>query len=151
MTLKQAQDKMIGTPAVYVEPDQAKSATAQIYLDMVPKIGGTIQGNITLNQSAANTTLALNGPSGQIQRLSLNTGGKRRWAVYSSSAVETGSNKGSNFSIGRYNDSGVFIDTPLSINRATGEVTLSKSPTTAMAVATKDYVDKQIAAIKALL
>jgi hypothetical protein len=40
------------------------------------------------------------------------------------SVAESGSNAGSDFVVGRYADAGGFIDAPLSINRATGAVTL---------------------------
>jgi hypothetical protein len=51
---------------------------------------------------------------------------RTRWEVaLGDGATESGSNAGSNFSLTRYNDAGSSIDTPLSINRATGSVTLT--------------------------
>ena len=48
-----------------------------------------------------------------------------RWTVCKDATVETGSNNtGSNFAIGRYTDAGAIIDTPISINRSTGLITM---------------------------
>jgi len=51
-------------------------------------------------------------------------GGLHRWImVLGGSGVETGGNAGSDFNILRYNDAGDYIDSPLTISRATGNTT----------------------------
>lgn len=47
-----------------------------------------------------------------------------RWAVLTDGTAESGANAGSNFAIGRWNDAGVFQGSPISINRATGLISL---------------------------
>jgi hypothetical protein len=48
-------------------------------------------------------------------------GGLFRWNMaLGNAAPETGGNTGSNFSLNRYNDAGVYIDTPIHILRSTG-------------------------------
>lgn len=50
--------------------------------------------------------------------------GTIRWGIGTSDA-EAGGNTGDNFAIYRYSDTGEFLGAPLTINRATGAVTLS--------------------------
>ena len=47
-----------------------------------------------------------------------------RWTVCKDTTAESGGNTGSNFGISRYTDAGVFIDSPIAINRATGLITM---------------------------
>lgn len=48
----------------------------------------------------------------------------RRWKVRATNETESGSNAGTNFQIGRYDDTGTFVDNPVVISRSTGNVTL---------------------------
>ena len=45
-----------------------------------------------------------------------------RWGIKESNDAESGNNSGSNFSIDRYNDTGVYQDSPIQINRSSGQV-----------------------------
>lgn len=68
--------------------------------------------------------------------------GVARWYVsLGDASSEGGSNAGSNFTITNYSDTGAYLGAPLSINRASGQVTVQAAPTTANSVATKAYVD----------
>lgn len=75
----------------------------------------------------------INGPAGTTRQLTFGSnpatatvsdfGSSYRWGIRGAdSTAESGSNAGSNFDIDRYNDSGVVIDQPIFINRATGQV-----------------------------
>lgn len=57
--------------------------------------------------------------------------GKNRWAQGANQTAESGGNAGSDFSVDRYDDTGAWIDTPLTIMRSTGVVNLLKRPTMA--------------------
>jgi hypothetical protein len=89
------------------------------------KSGGVMTGNLTaphLILSAAGT------PAGKAENAKgvwYRTDGLNRWSVISNSTDESGSNAGSNFAISRYDDAGKLIDTPLSISRATGNITIT--------------------------
>lgn len=48
----------------------------------------------------------------------------QRWILRATNEAETGGNSGTNFSIRRYDDTGVYIDSPVSVSRSTGNVTL---------------------------
>jgi hypothetical protein len=49
-----------------------------------------------------------------------------RWTVGKDATAESGSNAGSNFAITRYSDAGAVLGTPISINRATGLITMGQ-------------------------
>ena len=85
----------------------------------VNKTGDTLSGNLSISTAAGDSAITLNKVSsaGNKSRISLTTAGSNRWEIYSSAVDD-------NFSIDRYNDSGVFVDSPLSINRSTGVVTI---------------------------
>src|SRR5215471_4485313 len=71
--------------------------------------------------------------SAQVQLTGTGTGNPTRWVVAQDGAAESGGNTGSNFRISRYNDAGTLIDSPMTINRATGAVTIAgllNDPTT---------------------
>lgn len=78
--------------------------------------------------------------------------GVARWYLSLGDATsESGSNAGSNFTVTNYDDAGNYLGAPLSINRATGQVTVQAAPTTASSVATKAYVDQVAAPIGAVV
>lgn len=80
-------------------------------LNVYPTTGPAV---IKLRQSAA----------GQGNQIFFNTGSNNRWSIASSTAAESGSNAGSDFVIYRYNDAGTYQDSPVSITRSTGLVTI---------------------------
>lgn len=96
-----------------------------------------LQAQVTID------ALKLNKPaSGQRNEIIGQTGGTNRWNIEIGDAqTESGSNSGSNFSIGRWSDAGVGIDVPFQISRATGVCTVSQQPVGAMDIAPKGYVD----------
>lgn len=66
--------------------------------------------------------VALNGAAGTYRRLAFNSAGSLRWTVQANNDAESGSNAGSTFAISRFNDSGVSIDQPITIDRPVGNV-----------------------------
>jgi len=54
-----------------------------------------------------------------------------RWSAGKDATAESGSNAGSNYAISRYSDTGVLIDKPLSIDRASGVISLGQQLWTA--------------------
>jgi len=86
----------------------------------------TTGGSFQVNRSgdAATAAMYLDADAGQNTELTLRTGTSTRWKVVKQNDAESGSDAGSPFAIERYNDSGVYQDSALSINRASGDVTI---------------------------
>ena len=71
-------------------------------------------------------TVQVNGAAGNFRYTHFDTSGSDRFEVGVDNSAESGSNAGTNFYIARKSDAGAAIDSPLTINRATGIVALSK-------------------------
>lgn len=93
-------------------------------------------GNLFLNGSSNNTTafISLRGNRGNFRYLNFssragapNLAASNRFDVGINNVAESGSNTGSNFYIRRYDDSGTSLGFPLTINRASGLVSIENS------------------------
>jgi Chaperone of endosialidase len=113
-------------------------AQSAVGTGFLPLVGGTLTGDLTIRSdnlnltagTAQNSVFTMTRNAGQNATIGGQTGALLRWAVLpGDSAAEQGANAGSNFAINRYADAGTIIDAPLTINRATGVVNFSKSPT----------------------
>ncbi len=83
-------------------------------------------GNITAGSDSSAASLNINGPNNSDKYLYLRTAGSSRWAI-GSTINETGSDAGSSLYISAINDSGTYIDSPITITRAAGGlITLSR-------------------------
>jgi len=91
----------------------------------LPLAGGTLTGDLTINESSI-TRLWLNSPSNGFGNFVYGQkGGLNRWfAAFGDGTAESGGNAGSNFYLGCADDSGAGLWTPISINRASGQVTI---------------------------
>lgn len=93
--------------------------------------------NQQISTGATSGYLIMNANASVTRGMLFRTAGSNRW-VFGTSGAETGTGEaGANLSFSRYNDaSGALIDTPLTINRATGVTTIKQlSLTTNLAVA----------------
>lgn len=80
--------------------------------------GGNVAGDIDLNFVAGN-------PRG----IHWKTAAGYRWYAFANGATETGGNAGSDLSIARFDDRGAYLDTALTIARATGVANFLQRPT----------------------
>lgn len=97
------------------------------WIGVVQKAGDTMTGNLTISSAADTVIFENTSTSGHNHALISQVAGSARWNVnFGTGEAETGSNAGSNFLIARYADNGAFIDNPLYINRANGQVTFSQ-------------------------
>src|SRR3954468_1604837 len=79
------------------------------------------------SNTTAYPTLVLNGAAGTDRQIIGETAGVYRWVVVLGDRTpETGGNAGSNFDIARFADDGTYIDNPVQISRATGNLVASK-------------------------
>jgi hypothetical protein len=97
----------------------ASAAAAQTFVpaNYALLVGATFSGDITISRSA-----------GVSKRFLLGTAGSLRWEFGADSTAESGSNSGTNFFLSRYTDGGLFAGSPITINRATGQVSLETTP-----------------------
>jgi hypothetical protein len=106
-----------GTVAAMLDSNQ------QVAYDNTTRFNVTNSTTGAVTLEAANTQ-RINGAAGSNRDIEWWTSGSgKRFAVRVSSTTESGANTGSNWSVVRYTDAGAVIDTPLSITRATGDVT----------------------------
>jgi len=82
---------------------------------------GTFQSQPVIAFPAA--TMVLNGTAGNYRGIYWQSSGVYRWAVGANQTAES-SNSGSDFSIDRWNDSGTWLDSPLTISRSNGQVNI---------------------------
>jgi hypothetical protein len=116
----------------------------------VQKAGDTMTGTLTIAASASSIVLNKSA-SGGTSQVVMQTAGSARWQlVLSDGTAESSTSTGSNFALNRYNNSGVLIDTLLTIARANGQVTLAQplnlpgNPSSALQAAPKQYVDTML-------
>jgi hypothetical protein len=104
----------------------------QLQAGYLPLAGGTLTGTLIVAPASGDAPLRLNkAASGASSFIYGQTAGVTRWQmVVGNSGAESGSNAGSDFTLKRYSDAGVSIDTPLSISRASGLATFTGQITT---------------------
>jgi hypothetical protein len=81
--------------------------------------------NLIFDGGASVARVRLDADTNVARIFSFATNNVARWAFRIDDA-EIGSNAGSNFAVRRYDDAGAFVDSPLLINRATGQSTFAK-------------------------
>jgi Chaperone of endosialidase len=92
---------------------------------MVMKTGDSMTGNLEIKKSAPQLLLSRTDAAGAAVISSYS--GKTRWVMeLGNSSAESGANAGSAFALTRFNDNGIAVDSPLMIDRATGNATFSK-------------------------
>lgn len=89
---------------------------------------GTTAGaeKLHIDGGASTTRVKIDADNGVSRILSFRTDDVQRWALRVD-GTESGSNSGADFQIRRYDDVGTFVDAPIAINRANGNVTTSQN------------------------
>ena len=92
----------------------------------LPLAGGTLTGNVDIQPLSGNAALRFHtAAAGGQNNLAAYIGANPRWVMnLSDGAAESGGNAGSNFALLRCTDAGAGIDSPLTIERKTGAVTI---------------------------
>ncbi len=104
--------------------NSAAGAWVLINSGYLPLSGGTLTGDLNIIKASPDLLLS-KAASGQNVTIEGRTAAVARWKTFlGDSTTESGGNAGSNFSISRYDDSGVFISSPISITRSSGLITL---------------------------
>jgi hypothetical protein len=111
--------------ATYGRVGASGGSWANITAQFLPLTGGTLTGPLTISGSVAQETINKSA-SGAQAALRGATAGAARWAVIVGDATaEAAGNIGSDFAIQRFDNTGTLIDSPLTINRATGSMNVS--------------------------
>jgi hypothetical protein len=89
---------------------------------------GTLAGaeKLHIDGGATTTRVKIDADNGVSRILSFRTDDVQRWALRVDGA-ESGSNIGADFQLRRYNDAGAYIDSPIAINRANGNITTAQN------------------------
>lgn len=100
-----------------------QSYLLNIVEDTTPQLGGDLDANSNNITGAA--SLSVSKAAGNNRSTNFQTSGSARIEIGASNGAESGSNAGSDFFINTYNDSGVYIDTPFILERATGNISVT--------------------------
>jgi hypothetical protein len=88
--------------------------------------GDQMTGQLTIAPATSHASLWLNSPAGYLSSIVGQRDGAIRWSmVIGDTAASSGPNTGTNFRLDSYDDAGVLIGAPLTIDRATGNTTLT--------------------------
>jgi hypothetical protein len=95
-------------------------------------VQGATTADLYVGSGTGSSTSAVNirSAAGQFSLLQFRTANNNRWTLGKNNTAEGGSNAGSNFAINAYDDGGVFIDSPMTMNRAAGGAISFNRPTT---------------------
>lgn len=119
-----ARGAVTGESGQYFRAINAAGGT-DFYID---KLNGNVNtvGSVTASAYGSfGGSVAISGTAGTFRFTHYDTAGVTRWETGVDAGSESGSNAGSNFYISRKSDVGGALDAPLTINRATGLVTLA--------------------------
>ncbi len=110
-------------------PLQINRATGVVYIpnfsvDNVT-FNAPLPSGTTVANNASSSYFFVSGANTQEKGIILRTNNSSRWSILAGGDGETGSTAGSTFRIYRHDDTGTYLGNPLSINRATGVVTLA--------------------------
>ncbi|NTF06856.1 hypothetical protein G6L37_11855 [Agrobacterium rubi] len=106
----------------------AFSTTGALSAGATTVLSLTTSGTVTASSVVSNG-LTINAAAGTDRIVGWKSAGTQRWTAFANASPETGNNVGSDFAVARYADNGNYIDAPLSINRATGNVWIEKQLT----------------------
>jgi hypothetical protein len=121
----------------YVDAQVAtKLDTSAADLLYVSLTGDTMSGDLKISSAAPQ--LILNSPSVGPHAITAQVGDLNRWQM-----VLGTNDAATDFLIGRFDNAGTFIDSPLSISRSTGNISVPIAPSSALHVVNKAYADVQ--------
>jgi len=101
-------------------------------LDFLDALFATSGEGTVVTRDASNDALVsgvnLTRAAGNARVLKFKSGASIRWDFGADATVESGSNAGSKFKLNRYDDAGLLLGTPLTVDRDTGLITFASTP-----------------------
>lgn len=118
----------------------------QFYTDVTFTYAVTVDGAATFNDSfsisrvgdATAASLLIDTDTTQQAAVLLRTGTSNRWIMGKNAIAESGSNAGSNFYLGAYDDAGIALGDAISIARASQVVNFTAAPTFSQPTTTRN-------------
>ncbi|MET3526176.1 hypothetical protein [Phenylobacterium koreense] len=104
-------------------PGDIENLTAQQVTDALGFIPADIAGD------TFSGPVGIAGAAGSARQLVFQTGAAARWTISANATAETGAGAGSDWSLGRYDDAGALVDTPVIVRRSSGRMELTALPT----------------------
>jgi hypothetical protein len=91
---------------------------------------GFYSNNGTLNvvTSSGNAAEWISAPSGNTKQVNFQTSGSNRWSVGGNGTTESGSNVGTDFTIGAFSDTATYLGAALTITRSTQVANFAQTP-----------------------
>ena len=112
---------------------------------MVPKIGGTMTGDLSVTSANPSVIVSRNAAGAFQAAFAGQVAGQYRWRILPGDSIAEGvGNTGSPFAIQRWSNTGTYLGTPLIIDRADGRVILEVDPNQPFGAATKGYADTKL-------
>lgn len=94
---------------------------------MASNTSGNLSTNVSSQSFSGSFGYIMNYIPGNQRAIQWAANGVPRWQWFTDGSTESGSNAGSNMGLGAYGDGGAFLNTWITITRATGKVTFSGS------------------------
>jgi hypothetical protein len=101
---------------------EARETLAGIGTSYLKLSGGSLSGDLTISKNGPRMLLSRPNPATAAEVTGLTAGNRRFTVTLANATPEFGGNAGSNFTVDRHDDAGLFLDSPVSIERATGQV-----------------------------
>jgi hypothetical protein len=122
--VKKTGDIMTGALHLGYTPTQDDHAVSKGYVDSAFGAGGTMRGDLTIQDSFPTLRLVPAGPSQDRLIEGYAPGNIPRWSIALGDGTPEsgGNNYGSNFALRRYSDMGAVIDVPFWVDRSTGAI-----------------------------
>jgi hypothetical protein len=91
---------------------------------------GFYSNNGTLNvvSNSGNAAEWISAPSGNTKQVNFQTSGSNRWSVGGNGTTESGSNAGTDFTIGAFSDTATFLGAAVTITRSTQVANFAQTP-----------------------
>lgn len=122
MFYRKAVHRQTSSGAVHAGLPVILDSTGNLDKTLIPAVLETLT---TVGDGTGTAVLIIDGAAGQVRDLQYRSAGSLRWVVRTNSDAEAGSDAGSNFEIMSRTDAGAIKTTVVSINRASGIVTLA--------------------------
>lgn len=98
---------------------------SQAWIKHHESVARAASGAVQSKAGVAQGTLSVDGANGTDRAMCWTTGGVLRWAITATNNTEGGTAGGSDLALRRYNNAGVFIDSPIIVSRPFGQVQIN--------------------------